>query len=202
MDILRATSRLRSGVPLACFLSGPADGRGGVSTLPSSATTLTVARPAPGGPGQQRLPSHSWLTWAGAGAAGDGMRAVMYLAGLRLRARWRGWLVLVVLVAVAGVRCWPRRRRCGPTVPMRVSWRPPKPLTCSSRAVRPALGSYFDTLARLPGAGAVAPFVGLNLEPLGYGALGPGGPITVAPFDGRSGQLLDVPKVLTGPLPT
>ena len=34
------------------------------------------------------------------------------------------------------------------------------------------LGGYFDALARLPGAGAVAPVAGLNLEPLGHGSLG------------------------------
>jgi hypothetical protein len=30
------------------------------------------------------------------------MRAVIYLAAHELRARWQGWAVLVVLVAVAG----------------------------------------------------------------------------------------------------
>jgi hypothetical protein len=34
--------------------------------------------------------------------AGDRMRAVIYLAAHELRARWQGWAVLVLLVAVAG----------------------------------------------------------------------------------------------------
>ena len=39
---------------------------------------------------------------AGTCTAGDRMRAVIYLAARGLRARWRGWAVLVLLLAVAG----------------------------------------------------------------------------------------------------
>ena len=50
------------------------------------------------------------------------MRAVIYLAAHELRARWRGWAVLVVLVAAAGVLCWRRSRgRRGQRAPIRVS---------------------------------------------------------------------------------
>lgn len=39
---------------------------------------------------------------AGTCTAGDRMRAVIYLAVHELRARWQGWAVLVLLIAVAG----------------------------------------------------------------------------------------------------
>jgi hypothetical protein len=42
------------------------------------------------------------MTLARARAAGDGMRAVVYLAVHELHTRWRGWAVLVLLVAIAG----------------------------------------------------------------------------------------------------
>ena len=57
------------------------------------------------------------------------------------------------------------------------------------------LGGYFGALARLPDAGAVAPMVALNQEPLGHGTLGADSPVTSAPADRRFGQLLDVPKL-------
>jgi hypothetical protein len=50
------------------------------------------------------------------------MRAVIYLAAHELRARWQGWAVLVVLVAVAGGAVLAAAAgRYGPTVPTRVS---------------------------------------------------------------------------------
>ena len=66
---------------------------------------------------------------------------------------------------------------------------------------RPGLHGFFDALAHLPGARAVAPIVVLGLAPLGHGALGARGPIVIAPVDERFGRLVDVPKVLAGRLP-
>ena len=68
-----------------------------------SATTLAADRSAPW---RARLAAPTlgpwWVTLVSARAAGDRMRAVIYLAAHELRARWQGWAVLVVLVAVAG----------------------------------------------------------------------------------------------------
>ena len=63
------------------------------------------------------------------------------------------------------------------------------------------LGGYFDALARLPGAAAVAPVAGLDLAPLGHGSAAERISSTMAPVDWRAGQLADVPKVLAGRLP-
>ena len=101
------------------------------------------------------------------------MRAVIYLAAHELRARWRGWAVLVLLVAVAGGAVLAAAAGAS-----RTESAYPRFLTASNASdllvapVGSGLGGYFDALARLPGAGAVAPVVGLNLEPLGHGALG------------------------------
>jgi hypothetical protein len=130
------------------------------------------------------------------------MRAVVYLAAHELRAWWRGWAVLVLLVAFAGGAVLAAAAGAS-----RTATAYPRFLTASKASdllVAPygsGLGGYFDALTQLPGASAVAPVVGLSMEPLGYGDLGASGPNIMAPVDGRFGRLLDVPKVLAGRLP-
>jgi hypothetical protein len=130
------------------------------------------------------------------------MRAVVDLAAHELRARWRGWATLVLLVAFAGGAVLAAVAGAS-----RTESAYPRLLTASNASdllVGPlgsGLGGYFGALARLPGAGVVAPAAVLNLEPLGHGALGPRTPVTTAPVDRRFGQLLDKPKVLAGRLP-
>src|SRR5438067_258377 len=100
------------------------------------------------------------------------MRAVIYLVARELRARWRGWAVLVLLVAVAGGAVLTAAAGA-----LRTDSAYQRLLTASKASdvlVAPdvsGLGGYFGALARLPGVGAVAPVVGLNLEPLGHGGL-------------------------------
>jgi hypothetical protein len=130
------------------------------------------------------------------------MRAVVDLAAHELRARWRGWAALVLLVAFAGGAVLAAAAGAS-----RTESAYPRFLTASNASdllVGPlgsGLGGYFGALARLPGAGVVAPVAVLNLVPLGHGALGPRTPVTTAPVDRRFGQLLDRPKVLAGRLP-
>ena len=130
------------------------------------------------------------------------MRAVIYLAAHELRARWRGWAVLVVLVAVAGGAVLAAAAGA-----LRTDSAYPRFLTASKASdvvVVPygsGLGGYFDALARLPGAAAVAAVAALTLETRGQGGLGPRDSTVLAPVDGRFGQLVDVPRVLTGRLP-
>ena len=130
------------------------------------------------------------------------MRASMHVAAHELRGRWPGWAVLVLLVAVAGGAVLTAAAGA-----LRTDSAYPRFLKASKASdmlvapYDPGLGRYFDALARLPAAAAVAPVVVLNLEPLGHGALGIRSPVTIAPVDRRSGQLLDVPKVLAGRLP-
>jgi putative ABC transport system permease protein len=128
------------------------------------------------------------------------MQAVIYLAVLELRARWRGWALLVLLVAAAG----------GPVLAAaagasRTQSAYPRFLTASKASdvlAAPYFSGqpgYFGALTRLAGVREVAPFVILNLQPLGHGSWAARVTSTVAPVDGR--QRLDVPRVLAGRLP-
>jgi hypothetical protein len=65
----------------------------------------------------------------------------------------------------------------------------------------PGVDGYYQALARLPGAAAIAPAVGLNVQPIGHGSLLLRGTATVAPFDGRLWRMLDRFKFLAGRLP-
>jgi hypothetical protein len=130
------------------------------------------------------------------------MHAVIYLAVRQLRTRWRGWAVLAVLVAVAGGAVLAAAAGASRTASAYARF-----LTASRASdllvapSGPGLDGYFDALARLPGASAVAPIAGLNLTPLGHPAVGPSDLVSMAPLDGRYGRILDVPKVLSGRLP-
>jgi FtsX-like permease family len=126
----------------------------------------------------------------------------MHLAGHELRARWRGWAVLVALVAVAGGAVL-----AAVAGALRTDSAYPRLLKASKASdvlVAPdgsGLGGYFGALTRLPGVAAVAPVVGLSLEPLGHGAFAATSSNIMAPVDGRFGRVLEVPKVLAGRLP-
>jgi putative ABC transport system permease protein len=130
------------------------------------------------------------------------MHAAVYLAAHQLHARWRGWAVLVVLVAVAGGAVLAAAAGASRTASAYARF-----LTTSRASdllvapSGPGLDGYYHALARLPGASASAPIAALNLAPLGHPALGPNDLISMAPIDGRYGRLLDVPKVLSGRLP-
>jgi len=130
------------------------------------------------------------------------MRAVIFLAAHELRARWRGWAVLVALVAVAGGAVL-----AAVAGALRTDSAYPRFLTASKASDvlvapdGPGLGGYFGALARLPGVAAVAPVVGLSLEPLGHGAFAATSSNIMAPADGRFGRVLEIPKVLAGRLP-
>jgi FtsX-like permease family len=141
------------------------------------------------------------MTRASTCTAGNRMRAVIYLAAHELRARWQGWAVLVLLVAVAGGAVLTAAAGA-----LRTDTAYPRFLKASKASdvlVAPDVWGprgYFDALARLPGVAAVAPLAGMNLEPLGHG-LAARATATAAPVDGRFGRLVEVPKVLAGRLP-
>jgi len=127
------------------------------------------------------------------------MRAVLRLAAHELRARWLGWVVLALLVGMAGgvvLTAAAGARRTDSAYPR---------FLAASRAsdvlVSPAgngAGGYDNALARLPGAAAVAPLVGLQALPPGPGGKLDGAAVVVAPLDGRFGRTLEIPKMLAG----
>jgi hypothetical protein len=127
------------------------------------------------------------------------MRAVVFLAAHELRTRWRGWAVLVLLVAFAGgavLAAAAGARRTASAYPRFLTASKASDVLVAPN--RSGLGGYFDALARLPGAAAVAPVTGLTLETLHLGARDS---MVFTPVDGRFGRLVDVPKVLAGRLP-
>ena len=130
------------------------------------------------------------------------MRAVAYVAGHELRARWRGWAMLVLLVAVAGAAVLTAVAGA-----LRTDSAYPRFLKTSKAAdvlVAPdnaGLEGYDWALARLPGVEAVAPVAGLDLAPLGHGSLAMRATNVMAPADGRLGRIVEVPKVLAGRMP-
>jgi putative ABC transport system permease protein len=128
------------------------------------------------------------------------MSAVLRVAAHMLRTRWRGWVLLALLVAVGGgvvLAAAAGARRTDSAYPgfLRASG-------ASDVEVSPArtgLGGYFRALAQLPGAAVVAPAVGLSIVPAGAPA--GGGVVAEAAADGRLWYQVDRPKLLAGRLP-
>ena len=130
------------------------------------------------------------------------MRAVVAVAAHELRARWRAWVSLALLVAFAGgcvLATVAGARRTGSAY---------QRFLLASKAsdvlVSPAgtgLDGYYQALARLPSVAAVAPIVGLSLLPVGPGGRPVSASVAAAPLDHRWGHLLEIPKVIDGRLP-
>ena len=129
------------------------------------------------------------------------MRVVLRLAAHELRARWAGWAVLVLLVAVAGgavLTAVAGARRTATAYPRFLH-----ASHASDLLVAPAgtgVGGYDAALARLPGVAQIDPVVGLNVQPVGPGGQVNLAAVTQAPLD-RQGSQLNIPKVLAGRLP-
>jgi len=127
------------------------------------------------------------------------MRAVLRVAVHAIRARWRGWALLALLVAVGGGAVLAAAAGA-----WRTSSAYPRFLQASKASdvlVSPAgtgLGGYYRALAKLPGVIAVAPAVGLNIQPAGRGE---GGSVAEVPADGELWHRVDIPRVLAGRLP-
>jgi hypothetical protein len=127
------------------------------------------------------------------------MRAVVRVAAGSLRARWRGWVLVAVLVAVGGGAVLASAAGA-----RRTSSAYPRFLHASKAAevfVSPAgtgLTGYYRALAKLPGVAGVASGVGLNVQLSGANR-----PSVVmeAPVDGRLWRQAEIPKVLAGRLP-
>lgn len=130
------------------------------------------------------------------------MHAVRKLVAHQLSAGWRGWVVLALLVGLAGgavLTATAGARRTASAYPrfLQVS-------RASDVLVAPAgtgIGGYYDALGRLPGVAALAPLAGLQAGPLSGGRPDLAKATVLAPLDGRAGHLVEIPKVLAGRLP-
>jgi hypothetical protein len=127
------------------------------------------------------------------------MRAVLRVAVHAIRARWRGWALLALLVAAGGGAVLAAAAGA-----WRTSSAYPRFLQTSKAAdvlVSPAgtgLGGYYRALAQLPDVAAMAVGVGLNIQPAGRGE---GGTVGEVPVDEALWRQVDIPKVLAGRLP-
>ena len=131
------------------------------------------------------------------------MFAVALLVAHKLRAGWRAWAALAVIVAIAGgvvLAAAAGASRTNSAYPR---------FLAQSRASdvleSPASSgdlSYDTAVAALPGVAASAGLVGINAVPVNA----KGAPVNdaemVASLDGRYGREVDVPKMLAGRLPS
>jgi FtsX-like permease family len=130
------------------------------------------------------------------------VRAVLRLVHHELSARWRSWVLLGLLVGIAGgavLTAIAGARRTDSAYSR---------FLVASRAadvfVAPfntGLDGYYRALGRLPDVTAIGPFVNLNATPLGPdGRAVTSGPVVV-PADGTFGRRLEIPKFLAGRMP-
>jgi hypothetical protein len=130
------------------------------------------------------------------------VRVLLLLVMREFRARWRGWAVLVLLVAFAGgavLAAAAGARRTSSAYPRYLQASHASDLLVSVAGT--GLTGYYTALARQPGVALVAPGVGLNVQPVTRTGRVDLGAATEAPADTRLGSQLDVPKVLAGRLP-
>jgi hypothetical protein len=131
------------------------------------------------------------------------MRAVLGLATRELRGRWLSWVVLVLLVGLAGgvvLTAVAGARRTDSAYPRFLAT-----YRASDALVGPAgngTGGYDDALARLPSVAAIAPLVGLQALPLEPGGRLDAAATVAAPLDNRYGRTLEIPKMLAGRMPS
>jgi hypothetical protein len=123
------------------------------------------------------------------------MGAIVAVAAHELRARWRAWVSLAVLVALAGgcvLATVAGARRTGSAYQRFL-----QASKASDVLVSPAgtgLDGYYRALARLPSVAAVAPIVGLSFLPVGPGGQPVSASVAGAPLDHRWGTSSTSPK--------
>ena len=125
------------------------------------------------------------------------MRAVLRVAGLGLRARWRDWLVLTLLIGLAGgavLAASAGARRTASAYPRFLRYSHASDLLVATSG---GVGGYDQALGRLPGVAASAPLVVLNALPVTRSGRLEQDQV-VAPLDGRYATVLDRPKLLAG----
>jgi ABC-type antimicrobial peptide transport system permease subunit len=130
------------------------------------------------------------------------MQAVFRLAALKLRAGWRGWAALALIIALAGGAVLAAAAGAS-----RTDSAYPRFLAASRASdvlVSPAgsgVGGYDAAVGRLAGVAASAALVGISAGPVSPAGVIDDDAATFASLDGRYGRTVDVPKMLAGRLP-
>jgi hypothetical protein len=127
---------------------------------------------------------------------------VITIAAHKLRASWRGWTALAVLIALAGGVVLTTVAGA-----IRTDTAYPRFLAAARAAdllvapAGPGTGGYDAAVTALPGVAAAAPVVGINAVPVSASGAPDNDATMVAALDGRFGRTLEIPKMLAGRLP-
>jgi len=133
---------------------------------------------------------------------GPSRRAVLAVVTHKLRAGWRDWVALALLIGLAGGVVLTAAAGA-----IRTDTAYPRFLAASrvaSALVAPAgpgVGGYDAAVGELPGVAAAAPVVGITAVPVNADGKPDNAANTVAALDDRFGRTLEVPKLLAGRLP-
>jgi hypothetical protein len=130
------------------------------------------------------------------------VRVVALLVAHELRTRWRGWAVLVLLVALAGgaaMTAAAGARRTSSAYPRFLRASHASDLLVSVAGT--GMTGFYGALARQPGVALVARGIGLNVQPADHAGRLDWAATTEAPAGRLLGHGLDAPRVLAGRLP-
>ena len=131
------------------------------------------------------------------------MFAVAVLVAHKLRAGWRGWAGLALIIALTGgavLTAAAGASRTDTAYPRFIAQS-----RASDVLVSPAgygVAGFDAAVGRLPGVKASAALVGINAGPLTAKGLQDQDATTFASLDGRAGRTVDIPKTLAGRLPS
>ena len=132
------------------------------------------------------------------------MIAVSLLVAHKLRAGWRAWAALAVIVAIAGgtvLAAAAGASRTDTAYPRFLAQSRASDVVVSPLG-GPGVNGYDAAVGALPGVAARAIVVGLNALPLtATGVPYPGSGPAVVSLDGRFGRTVDIPKFLAGRMP-
>jgi ABC-type antimicrobial peptide transport system permease subunit len=130
------------------------------------------------------------------------MFGVALLVAHKLRAGWRGWAGLALIIALAGgavLTAAAGASRTNSAYPRFLAQSRASDVLISPTVS--GLTGYDATVGALPGVAASAVVVGMNAVPLTASGRLNDGVLMFAPLDGRLGHTMDVPRVLAGRLP-
>ena len=121
----------------------------------------------------------------------------------KLRAGWRDWTALVLLIALAGGAVLTAAAGA-----IRTDTAYPRFLAAAQAAdalvapAGPGVGGYDAAVARLPGVAAAASVVGINAVPVSADGTLDNAATMFASLDGHFGRTLEIPRLLAGRLPS
>ncbi len=129
------------------------------------------------------------------------VRALAWILGRQLRARWRSWVVMAALIGLAGgvvLIAGAGARRTDSAYGRFLQTSNAANLLISPNNT--GFDGYYSALARLPGAQTVAPVIGVQALPVL-----PGPKLVEAqvfsPTDRRLGNVIERPRIIAGRLP-